>query len=136
MLFLNPLKRILIISLLSLRWFSPTPAIFLSNYLNTLFNALIIQMIMIIFLGIVTICLILSEYAFKKKTQQIIVDKKSFLLIKINQQKAMKINVLKVALISFLAGIITALTGMGGWVNYYADFIALMLFKHEASNPN
>ncbi|AGR41262.1 sulfite exporter TauE/SafE family protein [Spiroplasma taiwanense] len=51
---------------------------------------------------------------FLKKSSNKIIYKKNFLIININKKSETKINMLKISLITFFAGIITSLTGMSG----------------------
>lgn len=86
------------------------PTLFFGNYLASLINQKITQIIVIIILSIITILLSFSDYL-NKKIKIKPINKKAWYILKTNYGS---LNIFMVMLIVFLAGIVTALTGMGG----------------------
>ncbi|PPE05438.1 sulfite exporter TauE/SafE family protein [Williamsoniiplasma lucivorax] len=112
-----------------------TPAIFLGQYLNTVFNALIIKIIIIVFLGIVTLLLLLSEYVFKQKTYSKKPPQNKFWIVPLNKNDQTQINLLIIPVVAFCSGIITALTGMGGGPVIMPALILLCYLNMKQATP-
>ncbi|MBE4703778.1 sulfite exporter TauE/SafE family protein [Spiroplasma platyhelix] len=101
-------------TLISLIAIIAIPTIFLGNYVSSLISQRITQIIVIVLLSIVTILLSCNNIISKKillwKKDKVV--KKSWYLLKTNY--GLTINIFTIILITFLGGIITTLTGMGG----------------------
>lgn len=89
------------------------PTIFLGNYLASLIDQKIAQLIVVIILIIVTILLSFSGLIAKKKKVKVDVPiAKPWYYLK--TKSGVTINIFKLILITFFGGLITTLTGMGG----------------------
>lgn len=109
--FLNKRFSWILIALISV---IAVPTIFLGNYLASLIDQKITQIIVIILLSIVTILLSFNDLISKKvlawrKNKKI---EDSWYILKTNY--GISLNIFTIIVITFLGGIITALTGMGG----------------------
>ncbi|ASZ09387.1 sulfite exporter TauE/SafE family protein [Mesoplasma chauliocola] len=91
------------------------PAIFLGNFINSKMDQIVSQIIIVIFLSIVCIVLISQDLFLKnKKSFECNKNNRSKFKIRINNFNDKRINWIFLGMISFIGGIITSLTGMGG----------------------
>lgn len=90
------------------------PTIFLGNYLASLIDQRVTQIIALVILSIVSILLSFSDFFNKKVAQlkKVPTNQANWYILKTNY--GISVNIFTIILITFLAGIITTLTGMGG----------------------
>lgn len=110
------------------------PAVFLGNFINNIITkAWITEVIIVVLLIYVTIQLIINQYVLKKKNVSQKIDQKWYHIKLKNNNKL--VNVFYLCIISFFAGIVTSLTGMGGGVILMPFLILVIKLNIKDSAP-
>lgn len=109
--FLEILNKRISWTLIILILITTIPTIFLGIYLSSLINPRISQIIVIIILIIVCNLLSFSNLLDRRLSSKTHHSKANWYMLQTN---GISVNIFKIILITFLGGLITALTGMGG----------------------
>lgn len=100
--------------LISVILITAIPTVFLGSYLASLIDPKLSKIIVIVILSIVTILLSFSDLIKKKVANWKKAKRQQQSWYILQTKYGLSINLFKVVVITFLGGIITALTGMGG----------------------
>ncbi|WP_368486552.1 sulfite exporter TauE/SafE family protein [Spiroplasma sp. DGKH1] len=111
------------------------PTVFFGNWLNNKINERITTIIIVVLLSYISIQLIINQYLLKKKT---VVQKelvKKWYHIVLNDNPPKYLNIFSLAAISFIAAMITSLTGMGGGVIIMPFLLLFVKLNIKDSTP-